>query len=255
MKHNMRKVMIGLVNCALLTVAFSTHAQMLGGDSPATINASLVKLFGELPGFSAQADLKVLDAARKEWLSAPVSVAMLTNRIRMEMDMTQVQQHQQAAAGAETLKEMGMAQVVSISRPDQKLMFILFPDIKSCLEMPIDPQELQAMTQKTSLKKTALGKEKVGAYQCVKNKVVITSEKGTELEAVTWNAPELKDFPVRIEAKEQDKTSVLTFRDIKLAKPEAPRFDVPPGFTRYKDQQELMAALAKRALSNLGRGK
>ena len=39
----------------------------------------------------------------------------------------------------------------------------------------------------------------------MKNKVVVKNDKGPVLEAVTWNAADLKDFPLQIEMKEKDK--------------------------------------------------
>ena len=39
----------------------------------------------------------------------------------------------------------------------------------------------------------------------MKNKVVVKGSKGPVLEAITWNATDLKDFPIQIEMKEKGK--------------------------------------------------
>jgi len=38
-----------------------------------------------------------------------------------------------------------------------------------------------------------------GRPSCVKNKVIVTDDKGDKHESTVWNATDLKNFPVKIE--------------------------------------------------------
>ena len=40
------------------------------------------------------------------------------------------------------------------------------------------------------------------------------------LQATTWNATDLKDFPIQIEIKENGNTTIMHFMNVNLAKPD-----------------------------------
>jgi hypothetical protein len=225
----------------------SAPGQIPGGGTPSGVNPSLAKLFSDFPGFTAKAELQVLDKDRKELLSTPMSFAVLGTQLRADIDLTKAK-NEEVAANAATLKQMGMAEVVSIVRPDKKLVYVLFPGTESCLEVPIPKEESDALEKNTKIERKPVGKETVGGHPCVKNKVVVKGDNGPMLEATTWNATDLKGFPVQIESMEQDKISVILFKDVQLSKPDASRFDVPSNYARYKNQQDLMMGLARKAM-------
>jgi len=54
------------------------------------------------------------------------------------------------------------------------------------------------------------------------------------LEAVVWNATDLKDFPIQIEMKEKDRTVLMHFTNVRFDKPDAKQFDVPAAYGRMK---------------------
>jgi len=68
----------------------------------------------------------------------------------------------------------------------------------------------------------------------VKNKVVIRNQQGPVLEAVTWNASDLKDLPVRVETREKDTTVVMRFTKVQFTRPDALQFEVPAGYIQTK---------------------
>jgi hypothetical protein len=70
----------------------------------------------------------------------------------------------------------------------------------------------------------------VDGHACVKHQVSIKAGAHVVLEATTWNATDLKDFPVQIETRDQGSTSILHFRQVKLVRPDPKQFDVPPGY-------------------------
>jgi len=138
--------------------------------------------------------------------------------------------------------------MVSIVRPDQKVVYLIYPSQKSSLAMPMPPDQAETLQGNSKLAKTALGKETIDGHNCVKNQVVVTDENGRTLEATTWNAADLKDFPLQIRTQEQGNTSVLRFKDVKFSSPEPKQFDPPDGYTQYKDMQEMMQAIMGKML-------
>jgi hypothetical protein len=77
----------------------------------------------------------------------------------------------------------------------------------------------------------------------VKTKVVFRDDSGKNIEALTWYASDLKNFPLQIQAKEKDNTSILHFTEVKLTKPDAKQFEPPAGYTQYTNQMELMQGM------------
>jgi len=146
------------------------------------------------------------------------------------------------AGAAVSLQKMGMAHVISLFRPDRKRAYVIYPDQKMFLR--IESADLGEDTAKST--KTAIGQETLDGHACVKNKVVITGEKGQTIEAITWNAADLKDFPLQIQTKESGKTSLMRFSQVRFEKLDAAQFEPPKDYTEYTDQMELMQAVMKK---------
>src|SRR5262249_44209986 len=145
---------------------------------------------------------------------------------------------------ADALKQMGMSRVISLVRPDKKLIHIIYPDQKCYLNMTLPPEEAEAADKSVKLEKTPLGKETLDGHPCVKNKVVTPAvDKAQAMEATTWNATDLKDFPVQIQTQEKGNTTIMRFKQVQLAKPEAKDFELPADYKQYNDQQELILGI------------
>jgi hypothetical protein len=234
---------------AALLFGANARAQMPGADSASGINAALPKLFGKVSAFTAQVEVQVLDKSQAEIMNTPMEFSMLDKKIRVAVDMAQMRNKNMPPGTATTLRQMGMAQVTSVIRPDKKLIYIIYPDEKCFLTMPLPAENSGAEDKEPKIRKTALGKETIDDHPCEKNKVVLTDEKGQSLEATTWNATDLKDFPIQIQSTEKEHTSVMHFRQIKLEKPDAALFEPPADYQQYKDQQELLMAIMKKGAS------
>lgn len=228
----------------MLLAGFTAGAQVPGAGGPAGMSAAISKLFGDITAFTAKAEVQVLDSSQKEVISMPMDFSLLDKSIRVEMDMTQMKNSQMPPGVANSLKQMGMAHVISVISPSKKSAFVIYPDQKSVLNMPITEESGASKTPK--IEKTALGKETLDGHACVKNKVVITDEKGEKVDAVTWNATDLKDFPIQIQTKETENTSFVKFKQVQFVAPDPKQFEVPAGFTQYNSQQELMQAIMKQ---------
>ncbi len=74
----------------------------------------------------------------------------------------------------------------------------------------------------------------------MKNKIVVTDDKGKTHESLVWNATDLKKFPIKIETAEDGTKITMLFKDIKLAKPDDEIFAPPAAFKKYDNMMALM---------------
>jgi hypothetical protein len=152
---------------------------------------------------------------------------------------------------AQTLKQMGMARVVSILRPDKNTVYVFYPDQKAMMTMPLPNEDSESAKAQKTLK-TPLGKETIDGHSCVKNRVVVNLGQGEPIEAITWNATDLKDFPVQIQTTEKGTSSFVRFKQVQLDKPDASIFEPPSGYTHYPDAQSLMQGIMKKVMEGTG---
>jgi hypothetical protein len=143
-----------------------------------------------------------------------------------------------------------MHQMVSIVRPDKKATFLVYPGAESYVNLPLSPEEQADLVKGYKVEKEETGKELLAGKERQKQKVVVRNAKGKPaLEATAWTAPELRDFPVQIETRQDNRTIILRFTQVELEKPENTRFEVPPGFIEYKNVQEMMLEIMKKIAS------
>jgi hypothetical protein len=152
----------------------------------------------------------------------------------MEISLAQMQSKDLPPSKVAELKESGMERIISLFRPDKKVTYIVYPGIQSYVIIPLAKEDTEAFEKGLKLDKTALGKETLDGHDCVKNKVVVSDTKVPVLQAVTWNAADLKDFPVQIEMKEKGNTLRMHFTQIQITKPDPKQFDVPPAYGLMK---------------------
>ena len=226
-------------------VAGVAHAQMPAGGPPGW-NAAMTKLFGDIKAFSAKAEMRALDKAGQPAIQVPMNFALLDNKVRMDIDMTQLKGPQAPPDQVALLKQMAMDRVACIVALDKKAMQLIFPSLAAYVETPLPEDEAAALNNDLKLHKTPLGKETIDGHPCVKNRVVMTDTKGQKAEAVVWNATDLKEFPVQMQMNDKETTVVMRYKEVRLSKPDAKQFDAPTGFTKHADMQQLMLAIAQK---------
>jgi hypothetical protein len=240
--------LLALGGMAILPAA----AQVPGASGPG-MGPAMMKLFGDIQAFTAKANVQVLDDSKKEMVNMPMDFAMLDKKIRIEVDLSQVKNANMPPGTADQLKQMGMAQVISIIRPDKNLAYVVYPGQKALMSVPLPKETADAATNAGKLTKTSLGNETVDGHPCTKNKVVLTDDAGKPVEATTWNASDLKDFPVQIQTSEKESTSLMRFSQVQFTKPDAQQFEPPAGYTVYKSQQEMMQGLMQKMTEGAGK--
>src|SRR5213075_466395 len=206
------------------------HARLSSGGTPGW-NAAMTKLFGDVKAFSAKAEMRALDKSGQPSIQVPMNFALLDNKVRMDIDMTQSKGRQAPPEQVALLKQMAMDKVACIVALDKKAMQLIFPSLAAYVETPLTEDESAALNKDWKLQKTPLGKESIGGHPCVKNRVVMTDGKGQQTEALVWNATDMKDFPVQMQLNDKETTVVMRYNEVRLSKPDAKQFDAPAGFT------------------------
>src|SRR5687767_4649158 len=178
----------------IAAIPFMAAAQAPQGQIPG-LSAAMTKLFGDNQAFSAVATATILDAEGKQTMTMPMNYAVLDGKIRSEVDMTRVKSKGLEGSAA-NLKQMGMDRTVSIVRPDQQKVLVIYPSLRAYSEMPASNAPAGTASKIDS---TALGEETIDGHPCEKKKVIVSGSDGEKQEAVVWNAKDLKNFPGKIE--------------------------------------------------------
>jgi hypothetical protein len=234
MKRVASETRLPLALLAALLCASTAVAQAPATATPTSINTAFVKLFGAVGAFTAKVDTQVIDAYQQQKVRLIMDFAVSEGKVRIEISLAQMQSKDLPPSKVTELKESGMERIISLFRPDKKVTYIVYPGTQSYLSMPLAKEDIDAFEKGLKLEKSPLGKESMDGHDCVKNKVVVSDAKGPILQAVTWNAADLKDFPLQIEMKEKGNTVRMHFTQLQFTKPDPQQFDVPPAYGLMK---------------------
>ena len=253
----MKTLNILLVTGALTFGLALSHAQpgagagMSGPPPCPKFGNAMAKLFGPNNNFSANLEFQFKDKAG-DTTFMPGKLAYADGKSCFEVDMARVKSPQIPAGAGEQLKQMGMDKMLSISRPDKKISWFVYPSMNAHVEMPLQARDATTTDSDSKVEVTKLGNEKIDGHDCVKNKVVVTDKDGSVHEATVWNASDLKEFPVRIETTEEGNAVVKLFKDVKLGKPDSALFDPPKGSTKYENMMSLLQTEMMKRLGGPG---
>jgi hypothetical protein len=240
-----------LVAAACLVLALgSAHAQLsppggnpLGGlDKGPSFDATTAKLFGSHQAFSAQLQFETAGTDPAHPIVATGDLAFLEGKSRFQMDVTKIKGVDLPADALSMMKSLGMAEMTMISRPDKKVVHIVYPGLQAFTDHPVRAAATPDAQAKFKVETTELGRETVEGHPCVKNKVVVTDDQGEKHESNVWNATDVSQFPIRIESTQAGQTVKMTFKAVKLETPDAKLFEPPPKFTRHENIQGMMQA-------------
>jgi hypothetical protein len=246
-KFDMKKPIFrdALVLVLLLVFLNSLPALAQMPDAAGGVNSALIRLFGDHLGFTARADVQVFNSNRVMWLQMPSAFAADETKFRVDVDLKLVRSSTIKPATIATYKQLGMDRVTSVIRPDKKAIYIIYPGTQSYANMPISNEDAQLTSQR--VEKKALGRETIDGHACVKNLSTVKSPKGVVLlQATTWNAADLKEFPVKIETRENGNTTVMHFQQVTMGRPDPKLFEPPAGYKQYSNPQDLLMAAYKR---------
>src|SRR5262245_46974438 len=209
--NRMKTVLLALALAS--SAAGITRAQMPGGGTPGW-NAAMTKLFGDIKAFSARAEMRALNPSGQLAILVPMNFALLDNKVRLDIDMSRLTGPQAPPDQVALLKQMAMDRVACIVALDKKAMQLIFPSLSAYVETPLPEEEVAALSKDLKLHRTPLGKETIDGHPCVKNRVIMSDGKGQNVEAVLWNATDLKDFPVQMQMNDKQTTVIMRYNDV-----------------------------------------
>lgn len=225
---------------ALFLGTVSAFAQMPGGNPAGGFNPAMMKLFGKNNAFTAKATVRMLDDTDKESMSMVVNSSFLDGKMRQDVDLNNMKSAMMSPQILGQMKQMGMDKVSVILRPDKKASYLIYPGLKSYVDMPMTREDAAALDQKPKIEKSDLGKESIEGHPTMKKKVVMTFADGKKQESTVWEATDLKDFPVRMQIAENGQNVIITYSDVQFTKPDVKQFEAPTGFERYDNPQKMM---------------
>ncbi len=164
-------------------------------------------------------------------LAAEVLAAEFTARVRQTFKGREL--HGTVAVKGELIRqdmEIEGGAASTIARPDQKVMWLLFPMMKVYMEVPLKSGELKnilTMPQDRSRMKL-LGQEKVQGYVTDKYEMPLTVM-GKETRAFIWLSPQL-GFPLKMALT--DGSLTMEYQDIKEGRVSGDLFEVPDGYKK-----------------------
>jgi hypothetical protein len=242
----MKNILRVVATAAMLagTTAFAQSGRGMGG--PAGMSASMAKFFGDNKSFTANVEASMENPSRPGTMTMEMKLAMLDGKTRQEMDMSTIKGGSMPPAQVAQMKQMGVDKTVSIVRPDKKMSYVVFPNLKSYALMEMTDKQVADAMDESKIEKTSLGKETLDGHACEKNKMIVTDDSGEKHEVLVWNATDLKGFPVQIQTDEQGKKMTMKFKDVKLEKPDAKLFEPPTEFTKYDSMQAMQMEMFKR---------
>ena len=223
----------------------------LGGPKPPSFGGSLTKLLGHNKAFSSAIEIQTKSPSGGT-LTLPGHMSFNDGKSRMELDMSKSMGTNIPPEAVAQIKAMGMDSIIIIARPEQKLSYMAFPGLKAYFETEIPDTESAEATSKYKVATTELAQETVDGHPCIKNKFIVTDDKGTNHESIVWNATDLNQFPVKLETTEQGQPITIFFKNVKLAKPDEAQFTPPTDFKHYDNYMALMQEEVMKRMSGAG---
>ena len=229
-----------LVTLALCGFGSLGFGQGMFGGPRRDPGAGLAEIFGKDKSFSAVAHTTIKDPSGNE-IQMESSYAVLEGKIRTEMDVAKMQGGRIPPQALAQMQAMGMDKTVTIMLPEKHTGYLVYPGLKAYCELPTPTGSSATESNKPpKVERTEVGRETIDGHPCVKYKVVVTPENGPSVNALVWQATDLKDYPIQTQVDAGGSTITTLFQNINQHKPAASLFEPPSDYKRYGSMQELM---------------
>lgn len=259
----MKKHLPVIVGLAVVLNFVSLRAQLAPAGRPPTvggspggpmISAAMTQLFGANSAFTANLETEMKPRSQDEPVIMPSKISYDSGKSRIDTSMSEWKGTHTPAEAMEQVKSMGMDEMTVISRTDSQVFYTVFPGLHAYVELVITSLNTNQSAADFKIETSEEGKETIDGHPCVKKKVSVTDNQGKKEEFTVWAASDLKDFPLKIVTTESGSPVTMSFKDVKLAKPDASRFVPPSDFTKYTNQFELMQKELMKRLPQGGAG-
>ncbi len=220
----------------------------VGGPPRAGFDTALLQLFGAHKAFSAQGELRVLDAQQQEKVVLPMEFGMRDGKFRTVVDLTRMRGSQANPEQMAMLKQMGMERIVSITRPDTGSLHLVFPSVRATVKLEMPPEDRAALEKPATLERKKVGEETLDGHRCQKEQVTLTTPQGRKIEVTVWTASDLNGFPLQIQTTEKGDTVTFRYRNVKFTAPGQELFEPPTGYTAYSSMEAFTAGMMQRLM-------
>jgi hypothetical protein len=231
----MRKRSLAAITVCLLSL-LRVHAQMPGAGPG---NIAFLRIFDQHKAFSATADMTI-SGTQNDSMNVTFGLTLSDNNVRFEVDMANAKGSMISPEIITQMKAVGMDRVTSIMRMDRKRLYIIYPGLKGYADMVIPDESAQSLGKNLKVNRAPQGKETVGSHSCTKVLLTFTDDKGRSQTMTSWEASDLKGFPVQAQMVENGQNIMVKIRDVKLNRPDTKLFEPPSGYKKYDDIQTLM---------------
>ncbi len=229
------------LSLAALTAAASAQLPSRGLEGAPGIGSTgaLLRFLGEHKAFIADINIGTKNQ-RGDTVLLPGKLTFSEGQSRLELDLAKVEAGRLPPVVMESLKAAGMGELVIITRPEKKLSYLIYPGMQAFAETPVREEQAAESAKALKLETTRLGEENLAGHPCVKNRVVVTDAQGKAQEATTWNATDLRNFPVAIETTDKGAQVTLLFSNVRFGTPPNSAFELPRDLRKYADTREMM---------------
>jgi hypothetical protein len=220
------------------------HGQVPGAGPG---NIAFLRIFDQHKAFSATADMRITDSS-KDTMDVSFGLALEPSKVRFEVDLANAKGSMISPEVVTQMKAVGMDRAISVMRLDKKRLYVIYPGLRAYADIAMPNDAVQSLTKNLKVERSSQGTETVGSHACNKVLITLTDDQGHKERITTWEATDLKNFPIQAQLFEAGQNIIVKFRDVKLTAPDAKLFEPPAGYKKYNDMQALMgqAAAGKR---------
>ena len=223
-------------------------------DQAPFLAAALSEVFTDSRAFSATAVLQT--AGDKAGQGIPLGFATLNGNMRWFLNLDQARSSRLEPELVGMLRDAKLSQVLLIMRPKTNAILAV-PGLKQWFEFPLPKSE--ALTEKAGekvgfLQKNEVARETVEGHPCVKYRLSLPKDRGSNEQAFVWQATDMKNFPIKFQTTVNGEPMTLTFRQVNQSSPDPRHFEAPAGYTNGGGPEALMQRVLMGALGGAGLG-
>lgn len=241
----LRIVLILMISYGYISISFA-QSIFEGADGPKDPCFQLVEIYGNNLSFSAKAIVNIIEEDSEDSKPLEIFYDVLEGKIRSVFDITQM-----SPGCSGMFKQSGIDLIWTFFILQNKNIFVIYPKLKSYYEVVYDKDKQEEI--EFSINKITIGKETINKYPCNKYKIIISISNKKPKEVISWEAIDLKDFPVKIKYESeynyvlQTKKALITvyFENINFNKPPDSLFEIPKDYKRYNNRSELISSITK----------
>jgi hypothetical protein len=228
-------------------------AQTSDGLDPAVISFLLTNVFGAHHSFTGVADIQVNEPGMPSTLQ--IGLCRQGDKYRVFLDFANFQGGAATAPLMRLMRQMGTDKIINIMRLDKGVTWRVYPGVQAYHESTIALQTEGATEEtktslaailKSKMDRADAGEETVNGHPCAKKQIRLVNGREQLDIGFLWLARDMKDFPVRIELRNDGTPFVITFKEVRTTNVDARLFEVPAGYQKYKGIAEITAAARAR---------